>query len=79
MANAQDLPGSVGAAVAAHVPHNSQYQELARLHHSLEEQLHHLSAQTYLTNAQQLEEVTLKKQKLAIKDQMASLLAASRH
>lgn len=79
MANAQDLPGSFDAAVAANVPHNSQYQELARQHHFLEEQLHHLAALAYLTNAQQLEEVTLKKQKLAIKDQMASLLAASRH
>jgi uncharacterized protein YdcH (DUF465 family) len=79
MANAQDLPGSLDAAFAANVPHNQHYQELARLHHSLEEQLHHLATQTYLTNAQQLEEVTLKKQKLAIKDQMVSLLASSRH
>ena len=79
MANAQDLPGSLDAAHAANVPLNSRYQELARLHHSLEEQLHQLLTQSYLTTQQQLEEVTLKKQKLAIKDQMAMLLAAARH
>lgn len=84
MEHAQDLPGSVDAAVAAkhqqqHSSSDSLYQELVRQHHSLKIRLHQLATLTHLTTDQQVEEVTLKKKKLAIKDQMASLLSASRH
>ncbi len=84
MEEAQDLPGSVDAAVAAqhqqqHSPSDSHYQELVRQHHSLKIRLHQLATLPHLTTDQQVQEVTLKKQKLAITDQMASLLAAARH
>jgi len=78
MANAQDVPGSSAAASAAHPPVNDRYEELIRQHHSLDQQLHHLASMSYLTDAQHLEEITLKKRKLAIKDQMAALLASAR-
>jgi uncharacterized protein YdcH (DUF465 family) len=66
MAHAHDLPGS-------------QYQVLALEHHSLDERLHYFATLPHLTTKQHLEEVTLKKQKLAIKDQMSRLIAARRH
>ena len=78
MANAQDVPGSSAAAPAAHPQVNSRYEELTRQHHSLAQRLHDLASMSYLTDAQPLEELTLKKQKLAIKDQIAALVAGMR-
>ena len=78
MANAQDVPGSSEAAPAAHLQANSRYEELTRQHHSLDQRLHDLASMTYLTDAQHLEELTLKKKKPAIKDQIAALLAGTR-
>ena len=49
---------------------NDQYRELANLHHALDDRLHELTEKHYLTNSEQVEEVTLKKRKLALKDQM---------
>ena len=78
MANAQDVPGSSEAALAAHPQVDSRYEELTRQHHSLDQRLHDLASMTYQTDAQHLEELTLKKRKLAIKDQIAALLASTR-
>ena len=81
MANAHDVPGSSVAAPAANAQHvqvDDRYQELSRQHHSLDERLHALSTLLHLSDAQHLEELTLKKQKLAIKDQIAALGAARR-
>ena len=49
---------------------NDQYRELAERHHQLDDKLHELTERHYLTTSEQLEEVTLKKRKLALKDQM---------
>ena len=49
---------------------NDQYRQLANLHHVLDDRLHELTGKHYLTTTEQLEEVTLKKRKLALKDQM---------
>jgi hypothetical protein len=53
---------------------NSEFRELAREHGRYEERLGELSALAYPSDEEQLEEVTLKKKKLAIKDQMHSLM-----
>ena len=53
---------------------NEEFRELASKHHSLEDRLHELEAKPYLSDEEQLEEVSLKKRKLHIKDQMESLL-----
>jgi len=53
---------------------NPQFRELAREHGRYEERLSELSALSYPSDEEQLEEVTLKKRKLAIKDQMYSLM-----
>jgi uncharacterized protein YdcH (DUF465 family) len=49
---------------------NEVYRQLSERHHELDDRLHQLTEQHFLTTAEQLEEVTLKKRKLALKDQM---------
>lgn len=52
-------------------------EELHRLsdqHHRLDNRLHELTARPYLSQPEQIEEVTLKKQKLMLKDRMEYLL-----
>jgi uncharacterized protein YdcH (DUF465 family) len=51
-----------------------EFRELAREHGRYEERLSELSALPYPSTEEQLEEVTLKKKKLAIKDQMYSIM-----
>lgn len=51
-----------------------EFRELAREHGRYEERLSELSALTYPSDDEQLEEITLKKKKLAIKDQMHSIM-----
>ena len=46
------------------------YRDLAERHHQLDDRLHRFTDRQYLTDSEQLEEVTLKKMKLALKDQM---------
>ena len=53
---------------------NPEFRELAREHGRYEERLSELSALTYPSDEEQLEEVTLKKKKLALKDQMYTLM-----
>jgi hypothetical protein len=51
-------------------------EALARLaaeHHQLEHRLHELTVRPYLSQPEQVEEVTLKKRKLLIKDRMEYL------
>lgn len=52
---------------------NDQYRELAQQHHQLDDRLHELTDKHYLSTNEQLEEVTLKKKKLALKDQMEQI------
>jgi len=49
------------------------YRELFQQHHELDHRLHELSEKHYLSTAEQLEEVSMKKRKLALKDQMERL------
>jgi len=49
---------------------NDQYRDLAQRHHQLDDRLHQLLERHYLSTQEQLEEVTLKKRKLALKDEM---------
>jgi len=53
---------------------NPEFREMAREHGRYEERLSELSALTYPSDEEQVEEVTLKKKKLALKDQMYSLM-----
>ena len=53
---------------------NPEFRELASKHHSLDDRLHELEAKHYLSDAEQFEEVSLKKRKLHLKDQMELML-----
>jgi uncharacterized protein YdcH (DUF465 family) len=52
---------------------DTNYQQLAEQHHELDHRLHELTERHYLSSSEQLEEVTLKKRKLALKDQMEEM------
>ncbi len=51
-----------------------EFRELAREHGRYEERLSELSSLTYPSDEEQLEEITLKKKKLAVKDQMHAIM-----
>ena len=53
---------------------NDEFRRLATQHHDLDERIHNLATRQYLSEPEQLEEVTLKKRKLQLKDQMESML-----
>ncbi|MGH9370391.1 MAG: YdcH family protein, partial [Vicinamibacterales bacterium] len=53
---------------------DEEFRQLATQHHDLDEKLHDLTARHYLSEPEQLEEVTLKKRKLHLKDQMESII-----
>ncbi len=57
---------------------DEEFRQLATLHHDLDEKIHNLAARNYLSEPEQLEEVTLKKQKLRLKDQMEKILRRHR-
>ena len=57
---------------------DEEYRRLASQHHHLDEQLHSLAARNYLSEPEQLEEVTLKKRKLHLKDQMEDIVRRRR-
>ena len=53
---------------------DEEYRQLATQHHDLDEKLHTLAIRNYLSEPEQLEEVTLKKRKLQLKDQMETIV-----
>jgi uncharacterized protein YdcH (DUF465 family) len=53
---------------------NPEYRNLSDQHRSLEDRLSELSSRLYLSETERIEEVTLKKKKLALKDKMQDLL-----
>jgi uncharacterized protein YdcH (DUF465 family) len=53
---------------------DEEYRQLATQHHDLDEKIHHLTARHYLSQPEQVEETTLKKRKLQLKDQMELIL-----
>jgi uncharacterized protein YdcH (DUF465 family) len=57
---------------------DEEFHNLAARHHALEDRLHELTAKHYLSEPEQLEEVTLKKRKLQLKDRMEDILRRHR-
>jgi uncharacterized protein YdcH (DUF465 family) len=53
---------------------SDEFRQLATQHHDLDERIHNLATRYYLSEPEQLEEVTLKKRKLQLKDQMEGIL-----
>jgi uncharacterized protein YdcH (DUF465 family) len=52
---------------------DEEYHDLAAKHHELDERLSQLTAKHYLSEPEQLEEATLKKRKLQLKDRMEDI------
>ena len=57
---------------------DEEYHRLAVQHHELEDRLHELTAKHYLSEPEQVEEVTLKKKKLQLKDRMEDIMRRHR-
>ena len=53
---------------------NEEFRELASKHHSLDDRLHELESKHYLSDAEQFEEISLKKRKLQVKDRMELMM-----
>jgi uncharacterized protein len=66
MAEAQDLKRLL-------LETNEEYRQLATKHHELDDRLHELSSKHYLSDSEHVEEVTLKKRKLQLKDRMEDI------
>jgi uncharacterized protein YdcH (DUF465 family) len=58
---------------------DEEFRQLATQHHELEERLQSLSSKSYLSDTEQIEEVTLKKKKLHLKDRMEEILRRHRN
>jgi len=52
---------------------DEEFRQLASKHHELEERLHELTTKHYLSEPEQVEEITLKKRKLQLKDRMEAI------
>ena len=57
---------------------DEEFHQLAAKHQELEGRVNELTAKPYLSEPEQLEEVTLKKRKLQIKDRMEDILRRRR-
>jgi uncharacterized protein len=57
---------------------DEEFHSLAQQHHQLEDRLHELTEKHYLSEPEQVEEVTLKKRKLQLKDRMEDILRRHR-
>ncbi|MEO6239237.1 MAG: DUF465 domain-containing protein [Vicinamibacterales bacterium] len=57
---------------------NDEFRQLVTEHHTLDERIHDLAVRQYLSEPEQVEEVTLKKKKLQLKDQMEDILRHQR-
>lgn len=53
---------------------NEEFRRLAARHHELDHRLHELTTKHYLSTDEQIEEITLKKRKLQLKDQMEGMI-----
>jgi uncharacterized protein YdcH (DUF465 family) len=57
---------------------DEEFRCLAVKHHELDQRLHELAAKSYLSEPEQVEEVTLKKRKLQLKDEMETIVGRHR-
>ena len=72
MAEAQDLKSLL-------LETNEEYRQLAEKHHELDDRLHELTSKPYLSDSEQVDEVTLTKRKLHLKDRMESIARMHRN
>ena len=53
---------------------DEEFRQLVTQHHDLDEKIHTLTSRHFLSEPEQVEETTLKKRKLQLKDQMETIL-----
>jgi uncharacterized protein YdcH (DUF465 family) len=53
---------------------NDEFKQLVTEHHNLDERIRYFSSYPYLSDQQQYEEISLKKQKLALKDRIEAII-----
>ena len=58
--------------------HNDEYRQLEAQHHEYESRLGELAEKAVLSDEEQVEETTLKKKKLQVKDRMQEITRRSR-
>lgn len=58
---------------------NEEFRQLASKHHELDDRLLELTSKHYLSDAEHVEEITLKKRKLQLKDRMEDLVRHHRN
>jgi uncharacterized protein YdcH (DUF465 family) len=58
---------------------DEQFRQMVTEHHELDERVKHLSNQAFLSAPQQIEEISLKKRKLHLKDQIEDALRRHRN
>jgi uncharacterized protein YdcH (DUF465 family) len=58
---------------------DERFRQLVNEHHTLDEKIHDLTHRHYLSEPEQVEETTLKKRKLQLKDQMEMILRRHTH
>ena len=58
--------------------HNDEYRQLEAQHHEYESRLGELAGKAMLSDEDQVEEITLKKKKLQLKDRMQEIARRSR-
>ena len=59
---------------AALLQHDAAFRQLVLEHHDLDERIQRMSSLTFLSHDQQVQEHALKKQKLALKDRIESMM-----
>jgi len=59
--------------LSSNVQTSDEYRELEAQHHEFEDRLNALAAKAVLSDEEQIEETTLKKKKLQIKDRMQEI------
>jgi len=57
---------------------DATFRQLVIEHHALDERIRHLTSQSFLTAPEQVEEISLKKRKLRLKDQIEEALRRHR-
>jgi uncharacterized protein YdcH (DUF465 family) len=57
---------------------DEEFRRLASKHHDLDQRLHELATKPYLSEPEKVEEVTLKKRKLQLKDKMETIVRRHR-
>ena len=57
---------------------DEEFRQLATQHHELDHRLHELSVKGYLSEPEQVEQITLKKRKLQLKDRMEDIVRRHR-